>query len=563
MKPEKMDGPQDSFNLASQAVSDAVAFDNKHNYREAHDLYLKAVTLFEQSMDAEANETKLNVLKNRIAAYKKRATELDSFLKEQTVSNAHPIRVNDLEVEMGITKKTIDSSPAAATDTRLERMVYALGVVVGVLLVAVVAMFAMLQVHIAENADLNTELEVTQNHLSTVAASVMRLSSAPADEASTAQSVESLFNELENMNSGVTLDYAAEIAEVKLGLTSMSLLVDAKADLSTVESLASQVETNWMNVDSSIGDLSSSMTVLESAKADAAEVYGKSEIEAVLNQVDLRLSSEVSGLAGTMNDFSGTLVALGDDLTTLGTTSADALHDLEASFSGVVLQLHEDVQTLESGLETKANSDDVRTKQEALLSVINVVEVLSGTTMDLTVAETFFTEEASHQVDLSHLGFADFEETINEDLAEVREDVDSLEADMDESVRSIEEQLASLVTLVNAQPDEDRVGEMIALAVEDLDIAGILASVAAALEAADSVDGRVDDLDALLAENEAAYNVIFEDLDSKMLQLGDSIHPVQCSFNGRREIFAGNSGCSDDMIVHCSDGFLHTLQVRC
>lgn len=235
MLSEKTDGAQNSFNLASQTVSDAVAFDNKHSYREAHALYLKAVTLFESSMDAELNETKLNVLKNRITAYKKRAAELDSFLKVQRSSN-DPVRINDLEVAMGVTQKTIDATaPVAgqATEARLERMVYALGAVVGILLVAVVVTFTMLQIHVAENADLNSELEVTQAHLSTVASSVLRLSTAPSGAA---QSDDTLFTELENMNSGMTMDFSAEIEEVKLGLVSMNSHIDAKVDLSAMES---------------------------------------------------------------------------------------------------------------------------------------------------------------------------------------------------------------------------------------------------------------------------------------------------------------------------------------
>lgn len=428
-------------------------------------------------------------------------------------------------------------------------MVYALGAVVGILLVAVVATFTMLQIHVAENADLNSELEVTQAHLSTVASSVLRLSTAPSGAA---QSDDALFTELENMNSGMTMDFSAEIEEVKLGLVSMNSHIDAKVDLSAMESLASQMETNWMN-----------MEVLVNTKADATEVYGKSEADTVLNQVDLRLSSELSGLAGTMNDFSETLDALEQDLATLGTTSADAVHDLEASFSGVVLELHEDVQALESGMQLKADSDGVLSKQQALLSVINVVEVLSGTTMDATVAETFFTEEANLSLDLSHLDFAEFEDSVNEDFAEVREDVESLEADMDESARSIEEQLASLVTLIDGKLDEEQVGTMIDVAVEDLDIAGILASITVAVQAAASIDARVDNLNAAYNIVFEGYNVVFEDMDTKIQELDDSIVSIECSWTGHREIFAGNTGCRDDLIISCANGVVTELRMRC
>jgi hypothetical protein len=592
MKPEKSD-LQDSFNLASKAVSDAVEYDNKHNYKEAHALYLKAVGLFEDSVEAECNETKLNVLRNRIAAYKKRAAELDSFLKSNPTSS-HTVRMNDIELEMGVTKKVSDAgqSKTKANEDRLERMVYGLGVLVGVLLVSVIGMFAMLQVHIANTSDYatNNELEVTQEHLNTVANAVLRMSTA-----SEVQSGEAVFNNIEDINTGEVKDFTAEIEGLKVELSSVKAVLDAKAD-----------STSVYNIESIDSFISSMMTKAEAAelttvlqtKADAVNVNeGLEGVETLLNQVDLRLSSELSGISGIVNDLSDAVGALNGEIEIVGTTSTTAIHDLEASFSGVVLELHNGFKALEDTLELKVNSNDVYTKRQNLLSVINTVGILSGTTIDDTVARTFFTEEADLEIDLSisAVDFAHFEEQVIEDLAEVRSEVEGLEEnlelkadanavasntanmrefsgilegkvdaavvdDLSERLGHVREEIEDAVA---TSIDQEEVAEMISKAVEALDISSILASIEAVVANLEEEEvTRMEEMSSKVDED--AYNLKIEDLENKMAELSDSItDPVACSWSGTREVFADNRGCKDDLLLTCENGVVTTLRMRC
>jgi len=528
---------QDSFNLASQAVSDAVAFDNKHNYREARSLYLKAITLFEESMQGEANETKLNVLRNRIAAYKKRAAELEHFLRTQV--DAQPIRADDLELEMGLTRKTIEASPATQkTDNRLERIVYGLAAVVVVLALAVIALFVQLQVYIMNSDNVTqSDLEVTNSQLNTVATAVLRLSTSPSE----AEGSNDAILELEEMNDGTIMDYSGEIEEIKLALASLNLELDAKADLAAVYT-------------------SGVVDDLLQGKADAISTYTADEVDDIISTFSTDM----------------------DEMTVELRTISDGMH------------------TLQGEMDLKADSANLHDKNEDVLSVLNVVELLSGVRLNVSVGESFFTEAAELQEDLyiPVEDFSEFQETIAGDIAEVRGNLEGLEqelqlkadsntvpsrAEVEElsvevtqltgllgskadaqavstlaaEVTNVEEQVMDVATSLDTKLDEEDVVLLIDAAVDEIeptDLTGLMESIEGALESIDDVENTLD-----TKVNTADYNVEINNLE---LLIGDAI--PKCSWtNGEREVFADNEGCRDDLLLECAGGVLTKVRMRC
>jgi hypothetical protein len=359
-------------------------------------------------------------------------------------------------------------------------MVYGLGVLVGVLLMSVIALFVLLHVHIANTSDYVTtnELEVTQANLNTVANAVLRMST--SDASLEAKSGDTVFNDLDSIISGDVQDFTAEMEELKVQLASVHAVLDAKADhasVYTIESIDAFVSSLMTKAEAAL--LSSN---LGEGLAQVKEGLGR--VETRLNEVDQRLSSAFSGISGSVNDLSETVGSLSGEVETVGTTSADAVQNLETSFSDVVLKLFQelstDVEALEKGMVLKADAEVV-----TLLS-----EMLKGKASEASV------------------------EALKGNLGHVGGDV--------------EEIAALLQTKVNGS----QAAAMIADAVKGLNMPSLLASISAVVAELDAEEAARIKEDNLKVSN-VAYTLKMADLDGKISKMPA---PIICTWIGTREV---------------------------
>jgi len=384
-------------------------------------------------------------------------------------------------------------------------------------------LFGIVGMHIAEHDDdyvTSSELEAVQTNLEIVGQSVWRLSNTPSD---TQDSPELVFDDLESINSGDAMDYMAEIDELKLAMADVNQALDTKAEQGSVYTTAA-------------------MDGFLEGKADVALTYTMDDVDGLV--------------AGALTR------AEGDALAELVDTKADA----ESTYTRAeVDQLAGNMLTRSEGeelatlLDGKADAADVNNKQENLLAVVNIVEVLSGERLEDAVATTFFTEDVDLELDLalSPVDFANFEEAITEDLAEVRGEVEGLEEDL-----VLKADASVMAAALEEKVDEEAVSGLVDDALTVYDIPGLQAAILLAQEQLGSLEDEVA-LKGDAEEIAGQISVLDQMVSDVKLDLSNLPEPIHCAWSGKRTTHGEQSSCSDDLEIYCENNLITLVRMKC
>jgi len=337
------------------------------------------------------------------------------------------------------------------------------------------------------------------------------------------------------------------------------------------------------------------------SKADALDTYTADEVDELLlskaeigNTMTREEGSQLANMLDTKADAA--IVYEKEEVDAIVSTVTTDMDEIRVGLNTV----GEGVHALQGEMDLKADSADLHDKNEDVMSVLNVVEVLSGVRLNSTVGESFFTETAVILEDLYIPvdDFSEFQETVTGDIAEVRGNLEGLEqelqlkansnavpsrveveelsvevaelsgligskADADAvstlalEVTTVEEQVSDVATSLDTKLNEEDVILLIDAAVDEIeptDLTGLMESIQGALDSIDDVESTLD-----TKVDMADYNV---EIDNLEVLIGDSI--PKCSWtNGEREVFADNRGCRDDLLLVCTDGVLTKLRMRC